>query len=1090
MNKDYSKIGLYPHNINGYEKVIEGYKNNSVVSVIRATGTGKTYIGLQLALDNNDKKTMYFVPSYAIIEHITSTINDNPNLDLTRDFPNLDLRVYQSLVNMSYEEIKNLDVDILILDEFHHLGAPVWGARIKTLIETHPNIKIFGMTAYTVRDRNTPYERDMINPYTNELFSNTDVSHYDICDGMINRVLPLLIYRSAWLVNELYQKIEEEAKDLDPTLSEDKKLLELIKNAKRLIQKAPSIIDVIKQNIIPDGKYIYFCPPKSKDGKNDIDTIMQEAKEWFLAMGLKEEDIIFYKTTSKMRKLGKQNRDAFYYDVDLEGNSVSNKLRVMFAINQYNEGVHAPNVNGVIMGRYTSSDIVYFEELGRALSVKGDTLKKYEEYQKYSLEELLDLCKQRKIYVEDNITKAKIINKLLSPVVIDLVNNIGFIKELENNLKDRIKEISKKTGNHRDNTLTLKETYFDIVIQNEDLFTVLNDLSQRLANSWDKMYEYAKQYYEHYGNLEVPQWFKTNNGYDYDENGKINLGAWIACQRLRISPTSERGQKLLAIGMRFENKFLTWDEMYEYAKIYYEHHGNLEVPYKFKTNNGYEYDENGKINLGQWINRQRQKIDPTSERGQKLLAIGMRFENKICTLTWDEMYEYAKIYYEKHGNLEVPQWFKTNNGYEYDENGKINLGLWIVRQRHNVDPTSERGQKLLAIGMRFENKFLTWDEMYELAKKYYEKHGNLEVPHSFKTNNGYEYSEHGKINLGPWVDRQRQRVDPTSEHGQKLLAIGMRFENKICTLTWDEMYELAKKYYEKHGNLEVSQKFKTNNGYEYDENGKVNLGQWINRQRQRVDPTSEHGQKLLAIGMRFENKFLTWDEMYELAKKYYEKHGNLEVPHSFKTNNGYEYSEHGKINLGFWIATQRQSVAPTSERGQKLLAIGMRFENKICTLTWDEMYELAKLYYEHHGNLKVPSSFKTNNGYEYDENGKINLGKWIVKQREKVIPTSERGQMLIKIGMVFSVRKNKEDVKIFCLENNIDLEKNKITLNHISIQELVAKTRYLKEQNIDIVDANGLLHEIYSMSNVNMQVKYNISLEVLIDKYYLTYSRK
>ena len=404
MHKDYSKIGLYPHNIDGYKKVIEAYKNNSIVSVIRATGTGKSYIGLQLALDNNDKKTMYFVPSYAIIEHITSTINDNPNLDLKKDFPNLDLRVYQSLVNMSYEEIKNLDVDILILDEFHHLGAPVWGARIKTLIETHPNIKIFGMTAYTVRDRNTPYERDMINPYTNELFSNTDVSHYDICDGMIDRVLPLLIYRSTYLVNELYQKIEEEAKDLDPTLPEDKKLLELIKNAKRLIQKAPSIVDVIKQNIIPDGKYIYFCPPKSKDGKNDIDTIMQEAKEWFLAMGLKEEDIIFYKTTSKMRKLGKQNRDAFYYDVDLEGNSVSNKLRVMFAINQYNEGVHAPNVNGVIMGRYTSSDIVYFEELGRALAAKGDTLKKYEEYQKYSLKELLDLCKQRKIYVEDNIT--------------------------------------------------------------------------------------------------------------------------------------------------------------------------------------------------------------------------------------------------------------------------------------------------------------------------------------------------------------------------------------------------------------------------------------------------------------------------------------------------------------------------------------------------------------------------------------------------------------------------------------------------------------------------------------------------------------
>ncbi len=942
MNRDYSKIGLYPHNIDGYEKVIEAYKNNSVVSVIRATGTGKTYIGLQLALDNNDKKTMYFVPSYAIIEHLTSTITNNPNLDLKKDFSNLDLRVYQSLVNMSYDEIKNLDVDILVLDEFHHLGAPVWGARIKILIETHPNIKIFGMTAYTVRDRNTPYERDMINPYTNELFSNTDVSHYDICDGMIDRVLPLLIYRSAYLVNELYQKLEEDAKDLDPALPEDKKLLELIKNSKRLIQNAPSIVDVIKQNIIPDGKYIYFCPPKSKDGKNDIDTIMEEAKKWFLAIGLKDEDIIFYKTTSKMRKLGKQNRDAFYYDLDLEGNSVSNKLRVMFAINQYNEGVHAPNVNGVIMGRYTSSDIVYFEELGRALSVKGDTLKKYEEYQKYSLKELLDLCRQRNIYVEDNITKEALINKLLSPVVIDLVNNIGYIKELENNLKDRIREISKKTSNHRNNALTLKETYFDIVIQNEDLFTVLRDLSQRLANSWDKMYEYSKIYYEYHHNLEVPQGFKTNNGYDYDENGKINLGIWIRNQRYKVAPTSERGQKLLAIGMRFENKInaLTWDEMYELAKKYYEHHGNLEVPRKFKTNNGYEYDENGKINLGQWINTQRYKVAPTSERGQKLMAIGMCFEKKF--LTWDEMYEYAKIYYEHQGNLEVPQGFKTNNGYDYDANGKVNLGTWIANQRQNIDPTSKRGQKLLAIGMRFKNKIsaLTWDEIYELAKLYYEHHGDLEVPYSFKTNNGYDYNASGKVNLGQWIVRQRFNVDPTSDHGQKLLAIGMRFEIIRSKRPWDEMYKYAKIYYAHHQNLEVPIRFKTNNGYEYDENGKVNLGTWINHQRQDVDPTSEHGQKL------------------------------------------------------------------------------------------------------------------------------------------------------IKIGMIFSVRKNKEDVKIFCLENYIDLEKNKITLNHISIQELIAKTRYLEEQNIDIVDANGLLHEIYGMSNVNMQVKYNISLEELIDKYYLTYSRK
>ena len=80
--------------------------------------------------------------------------------------------------------------------------------------------------------------------------------------------------------------------------------------------------------------------------------------------------------------------------------------------------------------------------------------------------------------------------------------------------------------------------------------------------------------------------------------------------------------------MRFERKRLTWEETYEYAKIYYEKHKNLEVPRKFKTNNGYEYDENGQINLGQWIGQQRQKVSPESDQGKLLLKIGMRFGKK------------------------------------------------------------------------------------------------------------------------------------------------------------------------------------------------------------------------------------------------------------------------------------------------------------------------------------------------------------------------------------------------------------------------------------------------------------------------------
>ena len=80
-----------------------------------------------------------------------------------------------------------------------------------------------------------------------------------------------------------------------------------------------------------------------------------------------------------------------------------------------------------------------------------------------------------------------------------------------------------------------------------------------------------------------------------------------------------------------------------------------------------------------------------------LSKIGMRFYKE--RLSWEEKYEYAKSYYFEHGDLEIPQRFKTNNGKDYDENGIINLGIWIRNQRRFTNPESERGILLSKIGM-------------------------------------------------------------------------------------------------------------------------------------------------------------------------------------------------------------------------------------------------------------------------------------------------------------------------------------------------------------------------------------------------------
>ncbi|MBD9105636.1 hypothetical protein EGW03_04080 [bacterium] len=906
--KNYEKVGLYEHNIESYEKVKEQFEKDNTVALIQATGTGKTYNALQLAYDNPNEKIIYVVPSVSIIEHIKEVISRNPNLNLEKDFHHVEFRTYQSFINLSSKELKDLNVNLLILDEFHHIGAPVWGARINEIIKTHPNIKVFGMTAYTVRNRGTSYERDMVNPEGEEIFSNKVASNYDLCDAMIDAVLPKPIYKSAYIhlentLEELEKKLEKE----NHNSKNYKELSKVLNDIRNQVHMAPSMKDVFQENIKKDGKYYYFCPLNSEENVNDIGTIMEEVKEWCQEMGLIEDDYEFYLTTSEMREEGKKNRQAFYNDEDLNGNKVNHKLIIMFAINQYNEGVHAPGVDGVIMGRSTKSDIIYYEQLGRGLSVRENYKEEYDKLYQKDIAELRVICKEKNREIKDDMEKEEIIETLLAPIIIDLANNIDYIKELEDNLKDRVKEVRKQNNSKtKKRVIHLSTTDFNISMINQNLYEILKYVSDRLSMTWMEKYNLAKAYFNHYGDLEIPISFKTTNGHEYDENG-IALGRWICRQRQaykgqgtqKITPYQIK--LLEEIGMRFENE--RWRKKYNLAKAYFEHYGNLEIPTIFKTTNGYEYDENG-IALGTWIVNQRiaykgnsaSKITPA--KINLLKEIGMRFENIDTMETWMEKYKLAKTYFEHYGNLEIPQGFKTINGYDYDENG-IALGIWLAKQRQAYKGqgtqkiTPYQIKLLKEIGMRFENKDImeTWMEKYNLAKVYFEHYDNLEIPKTFKTINGYDYDENG-IALGTWIVTQRtaykgdstNKITPTQI---KLLEeIGMRFETANRNKIWIEKYNLAKAYFEHYGNLEIPTVFKTTNGHEYDENG-IALGQWIANQRNaykgtcRQKITPDQIKLLEEIGMKWFNNSIDNKFQKELITENNLKRKQTEIMNRF-----------------------------------------------------------------------------------------------------------------------------------------------------------------------------------------------------------------
>ena len=85
----------------------------------------------------------------------------------------------------------------------------------------------------------------------------------------------------------------------------------------------------------------------------------------------------------------------------------------------------------------------------------------------------------------------------------------------------------------------------------------------------------------------------------------------------------------------------SWDLMFEHAKKYYRENGDLDVPKRYVTPDGFT--------LGTWINTQRMVHEGksngilTEERVKKLESIGMRWES-VRDVAWEKNYAAAKAY--------------------------------------------------------------------------------------------------------------------------------------------------------------------------------------------------------------------------------------------------------------------------------------------------------------------------------------------------------------------------------------------------------------------------------------------------------------
>ena len=110
---------------------------------------------------------------------------------------------------------------------------------------------------------------------------------------------------------------------------------------------------------------------------------------------------------------------------------------------------------------------------------------------------------------------------------------------------------------------------------------------------------------------------------------------------------------------------------------------------------------------------------------------------------WQHNYREAMRYYLDHGNLEVPVKYVTPSGFA--------LGTWLGTQRAAYKAeqlTPEQTAQLEALGVDWTDRNnRKWQIAYESAARYYQAHGNLNVPSEYVDENG--------VLLGKWISRQR-----------------------------------------------------------------------------------------------------------------------------------------------------------------------------------------------------------------------------------------------------------------------------------------------------------------------------------------------
>lgn len=438
---------------------------------------------------------------------------------------------------------------------------------------------------------------------------------------------------------------------------------------------------------------------------------------------------------------------------------------------------------------------------------------------------------------------------------------------------------------------------------------------------------------------------------------EANLPPWLHIRGVDVP--ADFAQAITIRALRASSP--SWDEFYGAARAYAYIRGHANTPTRWVSPGG--------LKVGQWIldqRRARREGRLSADREAALEALHVVWNTK--DEGWTAALRYAEKYHTQHGHLDMRQDERAEDGYQ--------IGRWISWQRmayHQGKLSDDRVAALDRLGMVWDKALTAWQRNYSEARQYYDEHGDLLVVPSHTTVSG--------CRLGIWIAKQRDNYQKDKLSAEQIVLldeIGMAW--RPLDEAWQQAYQHACAYRERHGNLDVPTDYASDD---------FRLGTWIVNQRKarRDDRMPEDKIRALEdLGIVWDPLEAQWERGLAEARAYKDRYKDLRVHARYVSPSGYK--------LGGWIAHQRRAQAKgrlPQDRAARLDTLGMSWT--VPDDTWNIAYRDLSAYREENGNLDLPQDFLSSSG--------INLYKWAATQRTARAGgrlSEERQRLLDRIG--------------------------------------------------------------------------------------------